>query len=55
MIRVPNMQTKIKAQQLGLGVGYIPKHLILDALAGKLSGLPCGNAAPTPSCVYGVA
>ncbi|EGM71346.1 LysR substrate-binding domain-containing protein [Shewanella sp. HN-41] len=33
VIRVPNMQTKIKAQQLGLGVGYIPKHLILDALA----------------------
>ncbi|ABN62478.1 LysR substrate-binding domain-containing protein [Shewanella baltica] len=47
VIRVPNMQTKIKAQQLGLGVGYIPKHLILDALAtGSL--VACNVEMPRP-------
>ncbi|WP_297894109.1 LysR substrate-binding domain-containing protein [Shewanella sp.] len=47
VIRVPNMQTKIKAQQLGLGVGYIPKHLILDALAsGEL--VACEVDIPRP-------
>ncbi|MCS6159539.1 LysR substrate-binding domain-containing protein [Shewanella baltica] len=47
VIRVPNMQTKIKAQQLGLGVGYIPKHLILDALAtGSL--VACHVEMPRP-------
>lgn len=33
VIRVPNMQTKIAAQQLGVGCGYIPRHLIAEALA----------------------
>lgn len=48
VIRVPNMQTKIKAQQLGLGVGYIPKHLILDALAtGAL--VACQVEIPRPA------
>lgn len=47
VIRVPNMQTKIKAQQLGLGVGYIPKHLILDALAAR-SLLACHVEMPRP-------
>ncbi|MEN8616064.1 LysR substrate-binding domain-containing protein [Shewanella baltica] len=47
VIRVPNMQTKIKAQQLGFGVGYIPKHLILDALAtGSL--VACHVEMPRP-------
>lgn len=47
VIRVPNMHTKIKAQQLGLGVGYIPKHLILDALAtGSL--VACHVEMPRP-------
>ncbi|MDT3306466.1 LysR substrate-binding domain-containing protein [Shewanella vaxholmensis] len=47
VIRVPNMQTKIKAQQLGPGVGYIPKHLILDALtAGSL--VACHVEMPRP-------
>ncbi len=48
VIRVPNMQTKIKAQQLGLGVGYIPKHLIVDELAsGAL--IACQLELPRPS------
>lgn len=47
VIRVPNMQTKIKAQQLGLGVGYIPKHLILDALTAR-SLVACHVEMPRP-------
>ena len=48
VIRVPNMQTKIKAQQLGLGVGYIPKHLILDVLAAG-SLVACHVEMPRPT------
>ncbi|MGL4222950.1 MAG: LysR substrate-binding domain-containing protein, partial [Shewanella sp.] len=48
VIRVPNMQTKIKAQQLGLGVGYLPKHLIRDELAsGTL--VACQVEIPRPA------
>lgn len=48
VIRVPNMQTKIKAQQLGLGVGYLPKHLIVDELAsGTL--VACQLEIPRPA------
>ena len=37
VIRVRSMQSKIKAQTLGLGVGFIPKHLITSELeSGEL-------------------
>ena len=37
VIRVPSMQSKIKAQTLGLGIGFIPKHMITDELqTGRL-------------------
>lgn len=32
VIRVPSMQSKINAQKLGLGIGFIPKHLIGDEI-----------------------
>ena len=36
-IRVPSMQSKIRAQCLGIGIGYLPKHLIRQELAdGRL-------------------
>ncbi|NMH65490.1 LysR family transcriptional regulator [Shewanella salipaludis] len=33
VIRVPNMRSKIEAQQAGAGVGFIPRHLIAQELA----------------------
>jgi DNA-binding transcriptional LysR family regulator len=32
VIRVGNMPAKIKAQSMGLGIGFLPKHMILDEL-----------------------
>ncbi|QYJ79830.1 LysR substrate-binding domain-containing protein [Shewanella acanthi] len=48
IIRVPDMQTKIKAQQLGLGVGYLPKHLIREQLVNG-SLVACEMEMPRPS------
>lgn len=37
ILLVPNLDAKIRAQALGLGVGYLPKHRILELLnQGKL-------------------
>ena len=33
VIRVDNIETKIKAQLLGLGIGFLPRHLIKEHLA----------------------
>jgi len=46
-IRVANMAAKIQAQVMGVGVGFLPVHLIRKELAeGKLIALPC--AIPRP-------
>ena len=46
-IRVANTRAKIEAQTLGLGVGFLPTHLIQNELAsGQLIALQC--AIPRP-------
>ncbi len=32
VIRVSNMSAKINAQSMGLGIGFLPKHMIIDEL-----------------------
>ena len=32
VIRVSNMSAKIQAQSMGLGIGFLPKHMIIDEL-----------------------
>ena len=47
MIRVGNMQSKIQAQKQGIGVGFLPLHLISKELAtGEL--IIKGSAIPRP-------
>jgi DNA-binding transcriptional LysR family regulator len=47
-IRVSNMQSKIQAQIQGIGVGFLPLHLVKDQLAqGHLIAKAC--AIPRPS------
>ncbi|MCB1649930.1 MAG: LysR family transcriptional regulator [Pseudomonadales bacterium] len=46
-LRVANMDAKIQAQCLGVGVGFLPRHMVADLLRrGKLVALPC--AVPRP-------
>lgn len=41
-IRVPGMNAKIEAQRLGIGVGFLPRHLINEPLKkNQLVILPC--------------
>ncbi|CAG1769294.1 partial HTH-type transcriptional activator AllS, partial [uncultured bacterium] len=45
---VPSLAEKIRAQCLGLGVGFLPKHRIEDLLnQGDLVALPVANIIPT--------
>ena len=47
IIRVPNAAAKIQAQQMGVGVGFLPKHLIRKELAsGALAILDCTVPRP---------
>ncbi|AEF53791.1 LysR substrate-binding domain-containing protein [Marinomonas posidonica] len=47
VIRVDSMRSKIQAQCLGLGVGYLPKHRILDELkTGRLVLRQCELPRP---------
>ena len=46
-VRVTNMAAKIEAQRLGVGVGFVPRHLVADLLArGELVALPCTVPRP---------
>ena len=46
-VRVANMTAKIDAQRLGVGVGFLARHLIVDLLArGELVALPCSVPRP---------
>ncbi|HNG61740.1 MAG TPA: LysR substrate-binding domain-containing protein [Cellvibrionaceae bacterium] len=46
-IRVASMQAKLDAQVMGLGVGFLPKHLAEPALQnGSLIALPCTIPRP---------
>ena len=47
---VPSMQHKIGAQRAGLGVGFLPKHKIINLLkSGELLALPVEiDLTPTP-------
>lgn len=48
IIRVPNVAAKIHAQVMGVGVGFLPKHLIHDEITrGDLVILDC--AVPRPN------
>ena len=41
-VRVANMQAKIDAQKQGLGIGFVPRHLVADELArGELIAKAC--------------
>lgn len=47
IIRVANAAAKIQAQILGVGVGFLPKHLIGDEIArGELAILDCSVPRP---------
>lgn len=47
IIRVASMQAKLDAQILGLGVGFLPKHMAQPALlTGELVVLPCSIPRP---------
>lgn len=47
IIRVPNVTAKIQAQVMGLGVGFLPKHLIHNEIAlGDLVILDCTVPRP---------
>lgn len=42
VVRVANMQAKVQAHMLGVGVGFLPRHLIRNELASKqLVALAC--------------
>lgn len=46
-LRVANVAAKIEAQAMGIGVGFLARHLIVDALAkGELVALPCSIPRP---------
>ncbi len=46
-IRVASMQAKLDAQLLGLGVGFLPRHMAEPALQnGSLVALPCSIPRP---------
>lgn len=46
-VRVANMAAKIEAQRLGVGVGFLARHLIGSLLAsGELIALPCTVPRP---------
>jgi DNA-binding transcriptional LysR family regulator len=46
-IRVANASAKIKAQVMGVGVGFVPRHLIKNELAnGDLIALDCSVPRP---------
>ena len=50
---VPNTYNKLNAQKAGIGVGFLPRHLIREELkAGELVELPLDNARPQPSTLY---
>jgi DNA-binding transcriptional LysR family regulator len=52
LVRVANMATKIQAQAMGVGVGFVPRHLAANLLArGKLVALPCSVPRP-PIPIY---
>lgn len=47
VIRVANMATKLEAQRLGIGIGFVPTHLARGALErGELVALPCSVPRP---------
>ncbi|ACE83565.1 transcriptional regulator, LysR family [Cellvibrio japonicus Ueda107] len=47
VIRVANTQAKIQAQVMGVGVGFLPKHLVADELHnGSLIALDCSVPRP---------
>ncbi|WP_039918001.1 LysR family transcriptional regulator [Cellvibrio mixtus] len=47
IIRVPNAIAKIQAQQMGIGVGFLPKHLIQDEIQREeLVVLDCSVPRP---------
>lgn len=51
LVRVPTMSAKLEAQMLGLGVGFVPRHLAAEALAqGQLCALPCTVPRPDIPC-----
>src|SRR5690606_31205119 len=51
-VRVANMRSKIEAQALGVGVGFVPLHLAADLLeSGALVALPCAIPRP-PIPIY---
>jgi len=46
-VRVADMNTKLEAQRLGVGVGFVPRHLAASLLAkGALVELPCSVPRP---------
>src|SRR5690606_36413819 len=46
-LRVANMDAKIRAQCLGVGVGFLPRHMVGRQLAeGELVALPCSVPRP---------
>lgn len=47
IIRVASMQAKLEAQLMGLGVGFLPRHIANSALlSGELIALPCNIPRP---------
>ncbi len=47
MLRVTTMSAKLEAQMLGVGVGFLPRHLAHEAIAqGLLRALPCNVPRP---------
>ncbi|MCP5344281.1 MAG: LysR family transcriptional regulator [Pseudomonadales bacterium] len=46
-LRVANMDDKIQAQCMGVGVGFLPRHMVAEHLAcGRLVALPCRVPRP---------
>lgn len=46
-LRVANMSAKIQAQRLGVGVGFLPRHMVTRQLAnGELVALECSVPRP---------
>jgi len=47
MVRVTTMSAKLEAQMLGVGVGFLPRHLASEAITkGQLCALPCNVPRP---------
>ena len=55
VIRVANVNAKIQAQVMGVGVGFVPNHLIREEVKRRSDSARMLRAAPESAVIHGVA